>query len=51
MDNEKPRAQPAGKERGTPFKQMSGRRKALFICKLALCILTFGMAFPNVMAD
>jgi hypothetical protein len=30
---------------------MSAGRKALFICKLALCILTFGMAFPNVMAD
>jgi hypothetical protein len=30
---------------------MSSGRKALFLCKLIACILTFGMAFPNVMAD
>lgn len=52
MDNQKPpRAEPAPKDRGTPFNKMSGRRKALFICKLIVCIITFGMAFPNVMAD
>jgi hypothetical protein len=51
MDKEKPRAEPAAKERGTPYNKMSGGRKALFICKLIVCILTFGMAFPNVMAD
>ena len=37
--------------RGTPYAQMSSSRKALFILKLAVCILTFGMAFPNVMSD
>jgi hypothetical protein len=51
MENQKPRPEAAPKERGTPFKKMSGSRKALFICKLIVCILTFGMAFPNVMAD
>jgi hypothetical protein len=39
------------KPRGTPYAQMSATRKALFIFKLAICILTFGMAFPNVMSD
>ena len=39
------------KSRGTPYAQMSSSRKALFILKLAVCILTFGMAFPNVMSD
>jgi hypothetical protein len=51
MDNQKPPAQPAAKDKGIPFSKMSGRRKALFICKLIVCIITFGMAFPNVMAD
>jgi hypothetical protein len=36
---------------GRPFAQMTGRQKSVFIMKLALCILTFGMAFPNVMSD
>ena len=39
------------KSRGTPYKQMSSPQKALFIAKLVVCILTFGMAFPNVMSD
>jgi len=30
---------------------MKAKQKAVFILKLALCILTFGMAFPNVMSD
>jgi hypothetical protein len=38
-------------DRGTPFKDMSRGRKTLFICKLAISIVTFGLAFPNVMAD
>ena len=36
---------------GTAFKQMSGRQKMRFICKLVVCIVTFGMAFPHVMND
>jgi hypothetical protein len=35
----------------TPYKEMNPRQKVLFIVKLAICILTFGMAFPNVMSD
>jgi hypothetical protein len=37
--------------RGTAFKNMTPRRKVVFVIKLAVCILTFGMAFPNVMGD
>jgi hypothetical protein len=36
---------------GTAFRNMSVQRKFVFILKLAACILTFGMAFPNVMSD
>lgn len=42
---------PSPKTRGRPFSQMTGAQKALFVVKLALCIVTFGMAFPNVMSD
>lgn len=36
---------------GTPYRDMKPRQKAFFILKLAICIMTFGMAFPNVMSD
>jgi len=39
------------KSTGTPYGEMAPKRKAIFLFKLALCILTFGMAFPNVMSD
>ena len=37
--------------RGTPYAKMNGTQKVLFILKLAVCIVTFGRAFPNVMSD
>ena len=46
-----PERSPDDKSRGTPYAQMSSSRKVLFIAKLAICILTFGLAFPNVMSD
>jgi hypothetical protein len=33
------------------FKQMSGGQKTVFILKLAVCIVSFGMIFPNLMSD
>ena len=35
----------------TPYKEMKPRQKVFFIVKLTICILTFGMAFPNVMSE
>jgi len=35
----------------TTFKEMSGSEKTVFILKLAVCILSFGMLFPNIMSD
>jgi hypothetical protein len=34
-----------------PYSEMTGRQKFFFVVKLAICIVTFGMAFPNVMSD
>jgi hypothetical protein len=42
---------PNRKPSGTPYAQMAPMQKLRFILKLAICILTFGMAFPNVMSD
>ena len=36
---------------GTPYEKMNAPQKLRFICKLVVCILTFGFVFPNVMAD
>lgn len=38
-------------QQGTPYKQMTPRQKVSFVLKLAACILSFGMLFPNVMSD
>lgn len=35
----------------TPYAQMSAKQKVRFVLKLAVCILTFGFIFPNVMGD
>jgi hypothetical protein len=42
---------PNRKPEGTPYNRMKPKQKVLFIIKVAVCILTFGMAFPNVMSD
>ena len=34
--------------RGTPYKDMTPKQKVIFVLKLAVCIMTFGLAFPNV---
>lgn len=35
----------------TAYKDMKPKQKVIFVMKLAICIITFGMAFPNVMGD
>ena len=39
------------KQEGTPFKDMKPEQKVKFILKLIVCIMTFGMAFPNIMSE
>jgi hypothetical protein len=34
-----------------PFKEMAPRQKVFFVLKLAICIISFGMIFPNIMGD
>jgi hypothetical protein len=33
------------------FRDMQPREKVVFIVKLAVCIVSFGMIFPNIMSD
>ena len=35
-------------QQGTSFGAMKPLQKGFFILKLVVCVLTFGMAFPNV---
>jgi hypothetical protein len=39
------------KAEGTRYTDMTPARKAFFVFKVIVCVLTFGMAFPNVMSD
>ncbi len=51
MENPSGAPSPEARNTGRPFRQMTGGQKAVFLVKLAICIVTFGMAFPNVMSD
>lgn len=51
MDNSNDQKDKDQQARGTPYARMTGAQKVRFILKLAVCIMTFGMAFPNVMSD
>ena len=53
MSNQKPAAQgsAATAKQKLTFKQMSGRQKTVFVLKLAVSILSFGMIFPNLMNE
>lgn len=42
---------PDPKREGTPYNEMKTSQKVKFILKVIVCVLTFGMAFPNVMSD
>jgi hypothetical protein len=33
------------------FSEMTRRQKIVFILKLATCIVSFGMIYPNIMND
>ena len=37
--------------KSVPFKQMTPRQKAVFICKLTISILSFGFIYPHLMSD
>ena len=52
MSNPQQSAQGSGgAKKGLTFKEMSGSQKTVFILKLAVCIISFGMIFPNIMSD
>jgi hypothetical protein len=48
MEPKKPARDP---HLGKPFTEMNAVQKVTFVAKVAVCILTLGMAFPNVMSD
>jgi hypothetical protein len=48
-DSRKP--EPVRSGGGTPFKQMTQKQKVAFVFKVIVCVITFGIVFPNVMSD
>jgi hypothetical protein len=39
------------KHQGIAYKDMTPKQKVVFVLKVIACVVSFGMAFPNVMAD
>lgn len=35
-------------EKSIPYKEMNVGQKTVFICKLVICIMTFGLIFPTL---
>jgi hypothetical protein len=38
-------------KKSVAWKDMTGKQKAVFVCKLAISILSFGFIYPNLMSD
>ena len=38
-------------KKSLPWKVMTGKQKFVFVCKLALSIISFGFIYPNLMSD
>ena len=53
MENQKQAAQgsAATAQPSLKFAQMTPRQKAVFVLKLAVCILSFGFIFPGLTSD
>ena len=35
-------------EKSIPYKEMSTGQKTVFVCKLVICIMSFGLIFPTL---
>jgi len=53
MAEQKPEKRPEAMKAdlGTPFKEMTTGKKVSFVVKVIICVITFGIVFPNVMSD
>ena len=49
QETEKPK--PLKSDTGTPYKSMTQKQKVMFVFKVIVCAITFGLVFPNVMSD
>jgi hypothetical protein len=38
-------------KKSRPWAEMTGQQKFQFVCKLVVCIISFGFIFPNLMND
>jgi hypothetical protein len=42
---------PDGQPRSLKFHEMTRRQKIIFVLKVAACVISFGMIYPNIMHD
>ena len=42
---------PWQKLRQCEFKEMTGKQKFVFVLKVTVCVISFGMIYPNIMHD
>ena len=42
---------PATVPSSVPFRKMGLLQKLVFVCKVVVCILSFGFVFPHVLID
>ena len=33
------------------FKEMTGKQKIVYVLKVTVCMISFGMIYPNIMHD
>ena len=38
-------------KKSRPWSAMSGQQKFVFVCKVAVSVISFGFIFPNLMND
>ena len=38
-------------KKSKPWAEMSTQQKVVFVCKLAISIMSFGFVYPNLMSD
>jgi hypothetical protein len=38
-------------KKSVPWKEMTGKQKTVFVCKLVVSIISFGFIYPNLMSD
>jgi hypothetical protein len=42
---------PMAEAQAVRFKEMTGKQKIVYVLKVTVCMISFGMIYPNIMHD